>query len=185
MTLNSIDIAFIITLIIGIYKGMTSGFAQSILGFAKILLAIFITLRFSSIPAAIIRRFVPAVGAYAPIVGLIITLVFALSFIYVSSMLLNSFMKRTYLGKFNQVFGIALWLFLLCFGFSYMLFIGEELNLIDGNLQATSTVYPIVSPIADIVSCKLAFIDPATSKILGAIQTLFGDLADAAQGDCR
>lgn len=181
--MNPIDIAFLIVMIYGVYKGISQGFIASVITFVKFALAIVVALRFSFIPAHVLQNLFGLGKMYTPLLGFIIMLIVMLAIIYLIGEILDFFVKRTHMGSFNKAGGIALWVFILTFLFSSMLGLGED--VIPSGVRAKSMVYPYVSPISNIVTCKLGFIMPAVSKIFESLQMLINDLAAAAIGECR
>lgn len=181
--MNPIDIAFLIVMVYGVYKGISQGFIASVITFVRFALAIIIALRFSFIPAHVLQTLFGLPKMYAPLLGFLIMLIVAMALLYLLGEILEFFVKTAHLGSFNKAGGIALWVFILTFLFSSMLLLGED--IIPSGVTATSVVYPYVEPISDIVTCKLGFVTPAIAQIFESLQLLITDLATAALGECQ
>jgi len=183
--LNPIDIAFIAVMAYGIYRGITQGFVKSVLTFIQFVLGFLIALRFSLIMSTILNRMFRIPELVSPILGFIIIFVMVLSALYVLSTMLEFFISKSQLGSLNRGMGIMVWIFLLTLGFSTLLMIGDESGVLSPGLKATSTTYPYLQPVSDIVWCKLQGVWPALEKIVTSFTDLIDRAASVAIGDCN
>lgn len=182
---NPIDIAYLAVMAYGVWKGMTQGFTGAVIAFMKFALGIFLALRFSYTLSVVLQRLFHVNPLYTPLLSFIVMLVGIMGILFILSSALDMFVKAAHLGSFNRAAGIAMWLFLLTLGFSGLLTLGENGKLLSGDMCMSSKVYPYVSPIANLVYCKMSYIMPATGQIIDSMGKLTQDISNAAMGDCK
>ncbi len=183
--MNPIDIAFLLVMIYGVYKGAKSGFIHSILTFGKFAIAIFLALRFSSIVAKILTRLLKVPADFSPLLGFLLVFVFVLGALFVLASTLEFFIDSRKIGSMNKYLGIAFWLLLLTFGFSVVLYLSEKGQLIADVTTQTSYVYEYVRPISETAYCKLQDTAlPAIGSVIQSFKQLLSTIGDIILGRC-
>jgi len=182
MGLNAIDIAFIAVMGYGVYKASTRNFASSVMGFMQLALAVVFALRFSHIFTRILQRLVVPQIVQSPLfVFIIITASLWLTF-YFFGKTVEVISDAPAMKNLTKALGVLAWLFILAIGFSILLTVSEE--LIAEEIKDGSIIYPYVSPLCDIMLCKLDYVGPAFAEILDAFKNVLGDLKDRVVGAC-
>ena len=179
-----IDILFILSLLYGIWMGMTKGFFTAASNFFKIIIAFLLALKFSYLASGTTAEIMGIGGSTLPLVSFVLTFLVILFFIQsLNKYLLGKTNSDSY-SLVQKGSGMLIWFFFLCTAFSTIIWFGEQSDILSPQLITTSSVYPIVEPIYPILSCRFDFISPAFHDIFNSIQNLFYGACDAAKGEC-
>ncbi|HNI44148.1 MAG: CvpA family protein [Chitinophagales bacterium] len=185
MTLNAIDLAYIVMLGYGIYKGVNQGLIGSVLSFFRFIISIVLALRFSFIVSRTLERVANIDPAVTPILSFFVLFITLMVGMFLMGLVLNYFVKAAHLSSLNRSFGIGLWAFVLTLCFSFLTSLADKGGMLPSELKLSSWVYPRVAPIADIMMCKMAFILPASSSILQSLEDGASRVASLVVGECR
>lgn len=182
--MNPIDIAFLAVMGYGVFKGLTQGFIGTIIQIVKYSIAFGIALRFSSLVATILSRLFHISSAYTPLIAFLFVFIGTASLIFVLGQIMDSFIKAAHLGSLNKAFGVMLWSFILATGFSGLLNLGEQGNVLSYDLINQSTIYPFISPVSTILWCKMGYFMPALDSIYTSLVSIMSGIANYAIGNC-
>lgn len=182
---NALDIAFLIAIGYGVYRGLKQGLIGSVLTVFRLALSIIMALRFNAIMSRILAQSGRLDPTFTPIISFIVLFCGFMVAMFILNLVLNFFVKAAHLSSVSKVMGIALWAFMLTLGFSFVTSLGDKGGLLTSDLKRTSTIYPIVEPLADVMMCKMYFIMPAASQILQSLENTTRNLTELVIGDCR
>jgi len=171
-------------MIYGVYKGISMGFTSTIINFLKIVLALFVALRFSSLFSRILEKALGITSAYTPLLSFILVLGFAIAILHIIGIAAGFLLKSTQIMRIIHVISVAAWLLMLFFGFSTLITFAERGGLITDNVINSSIVFPYLESASDIMFCKMGSFFDALGGVLGAIKKLLGGLAERIIGNC-
>ncbi len=181
-----LDIAYLVSLIYGMYQGLNSKLFGNVLTVLKYLLAIGLALKTSYIAYYFLGDKLPVDGAYIPLISfgvmyfLIISLITALTASAKEQLKVGD-PEKNYLGK---GVGAFVWFLVASFIFSAFIDLGERSEILSPTLIGSSSIYPYIADIYPLMMCKLEVLKDAFGAIIGSIQQIFGDLGDVLRGDC-
>lgn len=184
--LNPIDLAYIVVMAFGIYRGVKLGFIGTVIGFFKFTVAIIFALATSDFFTRVFDKLIinDAYNIFIPLLSFMFAFIVAMGFMYFVGETMNVFVKAANLNSLNTALGVVSWGFLLTFAFSYLVDLAMDRNIISMQLANQSTVYPYIYPIADIIMCKFNPLLPAWRELFASLETLMKGVADLALGTC-
>jgi len=179
-----LDIAYLVSIVYVIYKGVNGGFIASLFTILRHAIAIILAMKLSYVASYSLADRVTANPAYLP-------LIFFLLGYFLISFLLDTISKSASTelklksdGPVSQGIGVVFWLGVLSLFFSAIISGVEKTDLVHPTFFATSAVYPFISDLYPIFLCKLEYVLPALKGIFQSFQQMFGDLAGVAKGEC-
>ena len=181
-----LDIAYLVSLIYGMYQGLNSKLFGNVLNVLKYIVAIALALKTSYIAYYFLGDKLPIDGAYIPLISfgvmyfLIISLITALTTSAKEQLKVGD-PEKNYLGK---GIGGLVWFIAASFLFSGFIDLGERSEILSPTLIGSSSIYPYIADVYPLIMCKLDVLKDAFGAIIGSIQHLFGDLGDVLKGDC-
>lgn len=170
-----IDLAFLITMIIAIFKGYTKGFIVGIFSFFAFIIGIAAALKLSIVvahylePSSINSKWIPAISFI--IVFLIVVLL-----VNIGARILKKAITLVMLGWVDKLGGIILYILVYTIIFSVLLFFAEKTSLLRQDTILKSSVYNYVSPWGVSVINHLGKIIPIFKDMFAQLKTLFENL---------
>lgn len=146
-----IDIIAIILLIYGFYSGYRRGIIDTIFDILSILIAVVAALKLSPI----VIRFIESTFGLSEVVNFIIGFVLTFFIVMLGIRLIanqvENFMKIIQLNFLNKFAGGLLSAIILVSLFSGALWLTDELTLLPENVKSSSTTYPVIEQIPQIL----------------------------------
>lgn len=180
-----IDIAFVVSVVYGIFQGFTTGFFSSVIKIIRYFFALILAMKSSYIMMDYLGATTNVDTAYLPLFAFILMYMLTLGLMSAIGNIMGEAIKvsedQTLLGK---GIGVMVWLFILSFLFSAFIHFGAQTGTMSPHMMADSSVYPYIIDIYPVVKCRLAYLVPAFGGVLDSFQNLFGDLARQIKGDC-
>jgi membrane protein required for colicin V production len=184
-SLNALDLAFLIAIAFGIYRGLTQGLIGSVLTVFRFSISLILALRFNNIMSRVLSNSGRIDSAFTPIISFVVLFCGFMVAMFILNLVLNFFVKAAHLSSVSKMTGIALWGFMLTLGFSFLTSLADKGGLLTADLKRNSKIYPIVEPLADVMMCKMYFVMPATAQILQSLENTTKNAANYIVGDCR
>ncbi len=184
MAINPIDISFLVVIAYGVFQGLKKGFISTILSIAKVVIILFVALRFNFILSRVLNQVFNMPEAFTPLLSFLILLGGVSLFFYVLDTSLNQFAKVSILSNINRWLGITIWVSAIIMGYSTFISMSDTSGLLAQWVKDTSYVYPYIEPFADIVSCKFEDIIPSIKKILESLLIILESIVGALIGAC-
>ncbi len=179
-----LDIAFIISVVYGIYQGFVGGFFNGIFKVLRYILGVFLAMKSSYLMMDYLYTNTNVETAYLPLFAFILMYILVMGLMTAVTSIMNNFnpiKDQTYLSR---GLGVLLWMFVLSFLFSAIIAFGEQSGVMSPRMLASSSVYPYIVDIYPVVKCRLAYLIPAFGNVLDSFQNLFADLARQLRGGC-
>ena len=180
-----LDIAFIISVVYGIYQGFVGGFFSGIFKVLRYILGVFLAMKSSYLIMDYMSVNTDVETAYLPLYAFILMYILVMGLMTALTSIVNTINpykeSSTYLSRGG---GVLLWMFLLSFLFSAIIAFGEQSGIMSPRMLASSSIYPYVVDVYPVVKCRLAYLIPAFGNVLDSFQNLFADLAGQLRGDC-
>lgn len=144
-----LDIIALIIILYGFYSGYQRGLIKTVFDTISILVAVLASLKLSPIVIGIIEstfKFSPAINF---ILGFILTFFIVMLVIRFIGARMEGLLKAVNLNFINKIAGGALMggVFAVCF--SYLMYLGSNLSLINDDTKTASITYPTLSTLPD------------------------------------
>ena len=88
------------------------------------------------------------ISPWLPVLSFILVFSAILFLVFLISKTIDSSLKKIRLGWLNRLAGMALYILMISFVFSTVLWIGDKVNLIKPETKSASLTYPFIAPIA-------------------------------------
>lgn len=172
-----IDIAFLIVMILAIFKGLRKGLILGIFSLIAFIIGIAAALKFSAIVAGYLKSNVSAPAKWLPLISFVLVFVAVVLLINIGARLIRKIMRFAMLGWLDRLGGTVLYVVIYCIIFSVFLFFGDKLFLIGHSTIESSKIYPYISPWAPKVIDNLGNVIPIFKDMFAQLQDFFAGLA--------
>lgn len=179
-----LDIAYLVSIVYGIYKGVNGGLIASLFTILRHVFAIILAMKLSYVASYTLADRVNADPAYIPLIFFLLGYFLITWILDIISKSASSELKIKADGPVSQGVGVVFWLGVLSLFFSAIISGVEKTDLVHPTFFATSTIYPFISDLYPIFICKMGYIMPALKGIFDSFQQMFADLAGVAKGNC-
>ncbi len=157
--MNWLDIALLILLLIGLWKGFLNGFFVELTSLVALVAAIYGAIHFSNYAGDWLLTHTQWDASTVTIVSFIATFIIIILVITYAGKLVTKLVNTIQLSFLNKIAGGAFGMLKLAFiGSVIIMFInsaGSEIQLIDRDTQDASIVYPYVEPVAPYLLPKI------------------------------
>lgn len=171
-----IDIAFIIVMILAVFKGLRKGLILGIFSLIAFIIGIAAALKFSAIVADYLKNNVSASTKWLPLISFILVFIAVVLLINIGARLIRKIMRIAMLGWLDRLGGMVLYVLIYSIIFSVFLFFAEKLFLIRHSTIESSKIYPYISPWGPKVIDNLGKIIPIFKDMFIQLQDFFGGL---------
>ncbi len=157
--MNWLDIALLILLLIGFWKGFLNGFFVELTSLVALVAAIYGSIHFSNYAGDWLMSNTDWEDSTITIVSFIVTFIVIILVITYAGKLVTKIVNTVQLSFLNKIAGGAFGLIKLAFiGSVLLMFINSaagELTLIDKEITTSSLVYPYIEPVAPYLLPKI------------------------------
>ncbi len=160
----TIDIIFVIILVIAVYKGFTRGLIVAVFSFVAVLLGIAIALKLSAVAALYVQQHWHVHARWVPVACYIGLFIGVVLLVRLGATALQQLVKLAMLGWADRLGGIVLYVLVYTISYSVLLWIANQLYLLSPVVKMQSVVYPWI-----------AGWGPWTIDTLGRLLPLFKD----------
>ena len=172
-----IDTAFVIVMILAIFKGLSKGLILGIFSLIAFIIGLAAALKFSAIVAGYLKNSVSTSTKWLPLISFIIVFVAVVLLINIGARLIRKIMRIAMLGWLDRLGGMVLYLLIYSIIFSVFLFFGERLFLIQHATIESSKIHPYISPWAPKVIDHIGNVIPIFKDMFAQLQDFFAALA--------
>ena len=170
-----IDIAFLITMAIAIFKGYTKGFVVGIFSFFAFIIGLAAALKLSLIVAHYLESS-SFNSKWLPAISFAIVFIIVILLVNIGARIIKKVINLVMLGWVDKLGGIILYIIIYTIIFSVLLFFAEKTSLLNQDKIAKSSVYEYVAPWGRVVINHLGKIIPVFKDLFAQLQTLFENL---------
>ncbi len=172
-----IDIAYLLILIIAIFKGISKGFIVGIFSLVAFIIGLAAALKLSALMAAYLQNHVTSFAKWLPVISFLLVFIVVVMLVGLGARVIKKALDIAMLGWLDRLGGIALYMIIYTIIFSIVLFFAEKIFLIKPDVIAASVVYKNVAPIGPYVINNLGKIIPFFKDMFKDLENFFGAFA--------
>ena len=171
-----IDIAFVIVMILAIFKGIRKGLILGIFSLLAFIIGLAAALKLSVIVAGWLNDSAGSFAKWLPLISFMLVFVAVVLSVSLVARLIKKTMQFAMLGWLDSLGGIVLYMIIYTIIFSIFLFFADELFLIQPTTIHDSKMYSYVAPWGPKVIDNLGKIIPVFKDMFTQLQNFFGTL---------
>ncbi|MGI8583767.1 MAG: CvpA family protein [Chitinophagaceae bacterium] len=172
-----IDIAFVLVMILAIFKGFRKGLILGIFSLLAFIIGLAAALKLSVIVAAYLKDSAGSLSKWLPVISFMLVFIAVVLLVGLLARLIKKTMQFAMLGWLDSLGGIILYVAIYTIIFSVFLFFASRLFLIEPSTIQDSKIYPYVAPWGPKVIDNLGKIIPIFKDMFSQLQDFFGSLA--------
>jgi len=130
------------------FKGYKKGIVQVLFSAVAMIAATLGALKLSGKISGYFFQKNSDISPWLPVLSFILVFSAVLFLVFLISKTIDSSLKKIRLGWLNRLAGMALYILMISFVFSTVLWIGDKVNLIKPETKSASLTYPFIAPIA-------------------------------------
>lgn len=172
-----IDIAFILVMILALYKGLSKGLVLGIFSLLAFIIGLAAALKLSVVVAGYLKDSSGALSKWLPLISFLLVFIAVILLVGLVARLIKKTMQIAMLGWLDRLGGMILYVAIYTIIFSIFLFFAEKLFLLQPSTVQDSKVYLYVAPWGPKVMDNLGSIIPLFKDMFAELQDFFGNLA--------
>lgn len=172
-----IDIAFIVIMILAIFKGLNKGFIIGIFSLLAFVIGLAAAIKLSVIVAAYLSKNVTSATKWLPFISFLLVFIVVILLVSLGARLIKKTIDLAMLGWLDGLAGIVLYIIIYTIIFSVILFFAEKVLVLKPNVIERSVVYKYVSPWGPKVINNLGNIIPFFKDMFRQLEIFFESLA--------
>lgn len=167
-------------LVLAILKGFRNGLVVAIFSLLAFIIGLAAALKLSAVVADYLGDNTNISQRWLPVLAFAIVFFIVIFLVRLGAKALEGGLKMAMLGWLNKLGGILFYVLLYLFIFSIILFYAQQLNIIKPESVETSTTYPVIYPMAQIVMDGLGSLLPFFKDMFAELENFFGELSKKA-----
>ena len=172
-----IDIAFILILVIAIFRGLSKGLILGVFSFITIVIGLAAALKLSVVVANYLKNSVVGVTKWLPVISFILVLVVVILLVNLVARLIKKTIDFAMLGWVDSIGGMIFYIGLYSILFSIFLFYGVKLKLISPDMIMGSRLYTYIAPWGPFLIENLGKVIPLFKNMFTDLETFFASIA--------
>ena len=172
-----IDIAFIVVMIIAVFKGLNRGLIVGIFSLLAFIIGLAAAIKLSAIVAAYLQKNVISFNKWLPVISFLLVFVVVVLLVGLGARFIKKTIDFAMLGWLDSLGGMVLYMIIYGIVFSIVLFFAEKIFLIKPDVIAGSHVYKYVSPWGPWVINHFGKIIPVFKDMFTDLENFFGHFA--------
>ncbi len=172
-----IDIAFILTMIIAIFKGLSKGFIIGIFSLLAFIIGLAAAIKLSAMVAAYLSKNVISATKWLPVISFLLVFIVVILLVGLGARLIKKTIDFALLGWVDKLAGMFLYIIIYTIIFSILLFFAEKILVIKPDVIGSSIVYKYVSPWGPKVIDNLGKIIPFFKDMFLQLENFFESVA--------
>jgi membrane protein required for colicin V production len=173
-----IDIAFLLVMIIAVFKGFSKGFVVGIFSFIAFIIGLAAALKLSAIVAQHLQTASGISGKWMPFLAFSLVFIVVVLLVNIGARIIRKTISMAMLGWLDRLAGIVLYLVIYTIIFSVILFFAEKMVLLKPETIKASKVYDFVAPWGPAVIDNLGKIIPVFKDLFLELQSFFQNLGN-------
>lgn len=171
-----IDVAFILVMIVAIFKGLSKGFVVGIFSLLAFIIGLAAALKLSAVVAAYLSKNVTSATKWLPFISFLLVFIVVILLVSLGARLIKKTIDLAMLGWVDRIGGMILFIIIYTIIFSVILFFAEKILVLKPNMIESSVVYKYVSPWGPKVINNLGKIIPFFNDMFQQLESFFGNL---------
>lgn len=172
----SIDFAFLVVMIIAVFKGYSKGLIVGIFSFIAFIIGLAAALKLSAIVAHHLESGTGISGKWLPVISFAFVFIIVVFLVNIGARILKKTISMAMLGWVDRLGGIILYIILYTIIFSVLLFFGTKTLVIKPETISTSHFYNFVSPWGPKVIDNLGKILPVFKGLFSELEYFFDNI---------
>jgi membrane protein required for colicin V production len=168
-----IDIAFLITMIIAVFKGFSKGLIVGIFSFTAFIIGLAAALKLSAVVAHHFESSAGIAAKWLPFISFALVFIIVVLLVNIGARIIKKTIAIAMLGWLDKIGGILLYVCIYTIIFSVVLFFAEKTFMIKRETIASSSVHDFVAPWGPKVINNLGKIIPFFKDIFTQLQSFF------------
>ncbi|MEO8821202.1 MAG: CvpA family protein [Ginsengibacter sp.] len=173
-----IDVAFLIVMVLAIFKGFTKGFVVGIFSFIAFIIGLAAALKLSVLVAHQLQNSSGITAKWLPLISFALVFIVVVLIVNIGARIIKKTIHLAMLGWLDRLAGIILYVIIYTIIFSVILFFAEKMALIKPETIKDSSVYNFVSPWGPYVINHLGKIIPVFKDLFAQLQSFFQNIGD-------
>ena len=141
-----IDIAFFLTLVLAIFKGLSKVFILGIFSLLAFIIGLAAALKLSAVVAAYLQTNVVSASKWLPVLSFLLVFIVVILLVGLGARLIKKTIDFALLGWLDRLGGMVLYIIIYTIIFSVILFFTEKLLFLKPEVIAGSVVYKYIVP---------------------------------------
>lgn len=175
-----IDIAFIIAMMLAIFKGFSKGFIIAIFSLFAFIIGLAAALKLSAVLAAYLQKNVMSSTKWLPFISFFLVFIIVVLLVGLTARLIRKTFQLAMLGWLDRLFGILLYIILYIILLSIILFFVEKMLLLKPKVISSSYSYEFIKPWGPKVIERLGNMIPLFKNMFMQLQSFFESIAKKA-----
>ena len=171
-----IDIAFLITIIIAVFKGFSKGLVVGVFSFIAFIIGLAAALKLSAVVAHHFESSAGMAAKWLPVFSFAVVFIVVVLLVNIGARIIRKTISIAMLGWLDKFGGILFYICIYTIIFSVILFFAEKTFLIKPETVAASSVYNSVAPWGPKVINNLGKIIPVFKNLFSQLQSFFETL---------
>ena len=172
-----IDIAFVIVIIIAVFKGLRKGLVLGIFSLLAFIIGLAAALKLSVVVADYLKHSSGTFSKWLPLISFMLVFIAVVFLVGLLARGIKKTMQFAMLGWLDSLGGMILYIAIYTIIFSIFLFFAEKLFLIRPATVYDSKLYPYIAPWGPKVMDNLGKIIPVFKDMFSQLQDFFGNIA--------
>lgn len=173
-----IDSAFLIIMIIAVFKGFSKGFVVGIFSLIAFIIGLAAALKLSAIVAQHLQSSSGITARWMPLLAFSLVFLAVVLLVNLGARVIKKTVSLAMLGWLDRLAGILLYIIIYTIIFSVLLFFAEKMTLLKPETIRVSKVYSFVAPWGPAVIDNVGKIVPVFKDLFMELQNFFQNLGD-------
>jgi membrane protein required for colicin V production len=173
----SIDILYLIVIVIAIIRGVQRGFIVAIFSVIAIMIGLAAAIKLSAAAAGYLSGPDNASAKWLPVLSFILVFILVVLIVRLGANLIQKTVESASLGWLNRAAGVAAYALLYTIILSVLLFFAEQLHLLSQEATTGSTVYPWIKPVGPYVINGIGRVIPLFKNMFADLQDFFENVS--------
>lgn len=173
----SIDIAYLVVLLIALVKGWQKGLIVAVFSLVAWIIGIAAALKFSTVAAEYLRESGHVSAKWIPFLSFIIVFLGVVLIIRMLAKLIEASVELVWMGWMNNAAGAVLYLILYSILFSVALFFLIQMKLISDETASRSLAFSFIEPWGPVVINGLGKVIPFFKDMFAELEEFFTNMA--------
>jgi membrane protein required for colicin V production len=173
-----IDSAFLIEMVIAVYKGFSKGIVIGIFSLIAFIIGLAAALKLSAAAAHYLQTSSGITARWMPFLAFMLVFLLVVLLVNLGARIIKKTVRMAMLGWLDRLAGILLYIIIYTIIFSVLLFFAEKMAFLKRETIQDSKVYGFVSPWGPAVIDNLGKIIPAFRDMFTQLESFFQNLSD-------
>lgn len=172
-----IDIAFVILMILAVFKGLRKGLVLGIFSLLAFIIGLAAALKLSVVVAGYLKNSAGGLSKWLPLISFMLVFIGVILLVNILGRLIKKTLRFAMLGWLDSLGGMVLYVTLYTIIFSVLLFFAVKLFLVQSSTIRDSNLYGYIAPWGPKVMDNLGRIIPLFKDMFTQLQDFFGNVA--------